>query len=212
MKTLLILIFTTVFGLGLNAQSPYEKGMEKAFELWNQDKLTEASNIFERIAKVENDNWLPLYYAGYTLVLSAFEVKDETTLKLKLDKATDFLNQASSISPKNPEIMIAKALVNTAYISFDGQKYGMTLSSKNANIYNNALKVAPENPRVILAKAEWDMGSARFFNQSIEPYCKDVAKALEIFEKEEKPDEKFYPNWGFRKSKKDFKSMQKISF
>ena len=202
MKTLIIFSITVFLSLSFNAQTPYETGMNKAFELWDQDKLTEASKIFERIAKVENDNWLPPYYAGYTLVLSAFEVKDETTLKLNLDKATDFLNQASNISPNNPEIMIAKALVNTAYISFDGQKYGMTLSSKNANIYDKALKIAPENPRVILAKAEWDMGSARFFNQSIEPYCKDVTKALKIFETEEKPDEKFYPNWGLERAKK----------
>ena len=200
MKTLFILIFTMVSGLSLNAQSPYEKGMEKAFDLWNQDKFTEASNLFERIAKVENDNWLPAFYAGYTLVLSAFEVKDETTLKLQLDKATDLLNQASNILQNNPEIMIAKALINTAYINFDGQKYGMTLSAKNAGIYEKALKIAPENPRVILAKAEWDMGSARFFNQSVEPYCKDVERALKIFETEDKPEKKFYPDWGKKRA------------
>ena len=209
MKTLPILILTILFSLGLNAQSPYEKGMEKAFDLWNQDKLTEASNLFERIAKVENDNWLPAFYAGYTLVLSAFEVKDETTLKLQLDKATDLLNQASNISQNNPEIMIAKALINTAYINFDGQKYGMTLSAKNASIYEKALKIAPENPRVILAKAEWDMGSARFFNQSVEPYCKDVSRALEIFENEQKSSVKFYPNWGKQKAKQILAQCEK---
>lgn len=193
----------------INAQTPYEKGMEKAFELWNQDKLTEASNLFERISTVEKENWLPSFYAGYVLVLSAFEVKDEATLKLKLDKAMDLLNKASNISPENPEIMIAKALHNTAYINFDGQKYGMSLSQKNATIYQKALNIAPNNPRVVLAKAEWDMGSARFFNQSTDPFCKDVKRALELFNKEKEDKKQFYPDWGKERAENIFEDCKK---
>lgn len=185
-----------MLGANLNAQTPYEKGMESAFKLWDEDKLTEASNLFERIASVEKDNWLPPFYAGYTLVLSSFNEKDETQLKLKLDKASELLKRAEQILPKNPEIMIAQALHNTAYINFDGQKYGMIMSPKNAAIYKEALKLAPKNPRVILAKAEWDMGLASFFNKSTDSYCKDVELALEIFKTEETPEEKFYPSWG----------------
>jgi tetratricopeptide (TPR) repeat protein len=196
MKKVIVLLVLIATCLNTQAQSQYEKGMEKAFELWDQDKLTEASNMFERVASVEKDNWLPSFYAGYILVLSSFEVKDETTLKLKLDKATDLLNQALNISPDNPEIMIAKALHNTAYINFDGQKYGMSLSQKNASIYQKALELAPKNPRVVLAKAEWDMGLAKFFGQSTDPYCKDVARALALFDKEEESKEQFYPYWG----------------
>lgn len=209
MKTLATIAITVFLSLNLNAQTPYETGMNKAFELWDQDKPIEASNLFERIAKVEKDNWLPPYYAGYTLVLSAFGIKDETTLKLKLDKTTDLLNQASNISQNNPEIIIAQALINTAYINFDGQKYGMTLSAKNASIYDKALKIAPQNPRVILAKAEWDMGTARFFNKSIKPYCDDVARALKIFETEGKPSEKFYPSWGKDRAVRILKQCEK---
>jgi tetratricopeptide (TPR) repeat protein len=200
MKKLLVLLVLTTLSLNLQAQTPYEKGMQQAFDLWDEDKLVEASNLFERISTAEKDNWLPPFYAGYTLVLSAFEIKDEATLKLKLDKAKSLLERAASISTKNPDIMIAQALHNTAYINFDGQKYGMTMSSKNASIYNNALKIAPNNPRVILAKAEWDMGTARFFSQSTEPYCKDVERALEIFKTEEQSDIKFYPDWGQKRA------------
>jgi len=202
MKKLILLLVISVISFNTQAQTSYEKGMQSAFDLWNEDKLIAASNLFERISTVEKDNWLPPFYAGYTLVLSAFEIEDETTLKLKLDKAKSLLEQAASISPKNPDIMIAQALHNTAYINFDGQKYGMTMSSKNASIYNEALKIAPNNPRVILAKAEWDMGSARFFNQSADPYCKDVERALEILKTEDKSDIKFYPDWGQERAEK----------
>lgn len=185
-----------IFALTVNAQSPYEKGMTKAFELWGQGKTTEAANLFERIAKAEKDNWIPSYYAGYINIMSSFGIKDEAQLNAKLEKAGEHLDNALLLSPNNAEIMIIQALKNTAYIAFDGQKYGMTLSAKNAAIYEKASKIAPNNPRVMLGKAEWDMGAARFFGKSTEPYCKDVAKALEIFKTEKESEEKFAPSWG----------------
>jgi tetratricopeptide (TPR) repeat protein len=200
MKTLALILTSFFLGYSVCAQTAYENGMQKAFDLWDQQQVEEASSLFERIAKAEKDNWMPSYYAGYTLVLSSFGVDDETTLKLKLDKAEELLNQASGLSPNNPEILLAKALANTAYISFDGQKYGMNLSGKNEMLYQKAMQLAPENPRVILAKAEWEMGSAKFFGQSTQPYCEDVQKALSLFETEEKSDVKFYPDWGKKRA------------
>jgi tetratricopeptide (TPR) repeat protein len=199
-----IFIITTILGFNMNAQNSYEKGMKKAFNLWEEDKIIQASNLFERIGKAEKENWIPPFYAGYTLVISSFEMKDEATFKLKIEKAIELLNQASSSSPNNPEIMIVKALANTAYINFDSQKYGMTLSGKNEYIYRAALKIAPRNPRVILSKAEWDMGSAQFFGSSVEPYCKDIKRALDLFQNEEKSEVIFYPDWGEKKAQQIF--------
>lgn len=191
----LFLFIGVLFALNSTAQSQYEKGMDKAFGLWSEGKTTEASNLFERISKAEKGNWLPSYYAGYVTVISSFGMKDEAALKAKLDKAKAYLNVAASISPNNPEILIMQALHNTAYIAFDGQKYGMTLSGKNAEIYGKAIKISPNNPRVLLSKAEWDMGGAKFFGKSVEPYCKDVKRALELF-KTEKVEKKYAPSWG----------------
>ena len=182
--------------LNLSAQSQYEKGMYKAFEFWGQGKLAEASNLFERISKAEKDNWLPSYYAAYVNIMSAFGQKDEATLNSILEKATQQLDQAALNSPKNPEIIIMRALKNTAYIAFDGQKYGMSLSGKNAAMFEKAIQIAPNNPRVMLQKAEWDMGAAKFFGQSTEPFCKDIEKALELFKSETKSEVKFAPSWG----------------
>tara|TARA_R110001632_G_scaffold43376_1_gene109896 strand:- start:52638 stop:53261 length:624 start_codon:yes stop_codon:yes gene_type:complete len=204
----LFLFIGILFALNTTAQTSYEKGMGKAMELWQQGKLTEAGNVFERISKAEKQNWLPSFYAGYVTVLSSFNVKDETTLKSKLEKAESFLNEAAKISPNNPEIMIAKALHNTAYIAFDGQKYGMTLSGRNAAIYAKAIELAPKNPRVLLGKAEWDMGAARFFGKSMEPYCNDVAKALELF-KTEKITTPYAPSWGKERAEEVLKNCGK---
>jgi tetratricopeptide (TPR) repeat protein len=204
----LFLFIGIMFALNTTAQTQYETGMNKAFELWGQGKLTESANLFERISKADKKNWLPSYYAGTVTILSAFGVKDEATLKSKLEKAEAFLNDAAKISPNNPEILITQALHNTAYIAFDGQKYGMTLSGQNTAIYAKALKIAPNNPRVILGKAEWDMGSARFFGQSTAPYCKEIERAIELGKKE-KVEKGFYPKFMVKRAEEVLKQCKK---
>ncbi|CAM1372680.1 conserved hypothetical protein [Tenacibaculum litopenaei] len=193
MKKILVwmLLSCTTLMMG---QSQYEKGMSKAMELWGANKTTEAAQLFERIAKVEKDNWLPPFYVATIEIITSFGVKDEAVLEAKLKKAQRFLDMASANSENNPEILITQALLHTAYIAFDGQRYGMLLSAKNTKLYEEALKLAPENPRVLLGKAEWDMGSAQFFGQPITPYCKDVEKALTLFDTEKVVQ--FYPKWG----------------
>lgn len=202
--TTLLVLFTSII---LSAQTQYEKGMTKAFKLWEENKLTEASALFERISKAEKNEWLPPYYVATIEILSSFGLKDEAKLNAKLKKAQEFLDEASSISEDNPEIIINQALLNTAYITFDGQKYGMTMSSKNAQLYKKALTLAPRNPRVILGKAEWDMGTARFFGKPIKPFCEDVQRALKLFEKEKLP--KFYPKYGKNRADEILKNCKK---
>ena len=178
-----------------NAQDRYSQGMEKAFQLWKDQKVVEASNMFERIATAEPDKWLPYYYVSQINTIISFGEKDEEKLGKQLEKAKEFLDVAKAISPDNPELLIQEALINTAWIAFDGATYGMTLSQKNEQLYQKAMELAPNNPRVILSKAEWDMGSARYFGKDITPYCKDVERALELFAtfKSETP---FYPTMG----------------
>lgn len=189
-----ILIFALLFAGIVTAQSKYQTGMQKAFDLWEEGKTTEASQLFERISKAEPTKWKPAYYAATVEIVGSFGLKDEAVLNAKLTKAQEFLDVAKSNSENNPEIMITQALLNTAYIAFDGQKYGMTLSGKNSQLYEKALAIAPKNPRVILGYAEWNMGMASFFGKSKKPYCDQVKKAIAIG-KEEKIEEEFYPKF-----------------
>jgi tetratricopeptide (TPR) repeat protein len=199
MKKLLLAAFLFAVSFA-NAQDRYATGMEKAFALWEEQKMMEASHLFERIATAEPDKWLPYYYVSQINTLISFGETDEAKLSNQLEKAKEFLDVAKAISPNNPELLIQEALINTAWIAFDGATYGMTLSPKNAQLYQKALEIAPKNPRVILSKAEWDMGSARYFGKDITPYCKDVERALELFAtfNSEIP---FYPTWGEERAK-----------
>jgi len=193
MQKLAIIVALFVIQL-LSAQTNYEKGMQKAFELWETNP-TEASNLFERIAKAEPDNWLPSYYAAQVIILNSFGETDKDKLTGQLAKAQDLVNDATAISKDNPEIMVLQALLHTAWVAYDGATYGMLLSGKVVALYQQAEKIAPNNPRVVLNKAEWAMGGARFFGQDTAPFCKDVEHALELFANF-KPESPFHPSWG----------------
>jgi len=199
MKKILLIAITFMSIAGFS-QDQYEKGMQKAFELWSAEKPWEAANIFERIAQAEPDNWLPSYYVAQINVVNSFGEKDETKLNLQLDKARNYINDAMAISKDNPEILVLDAQWYTAWIAFDGQQYGMKYAGKVAQIYQNAFDLAPENPRVVFGKAEWDMGSAQFFGKSVTPYCNDLKRAIELFATF-KPESKFHPSYGEERAK-----------
>ena len=194
MQKLIIIIvaFTTSI---VNAQSKYEQGMKKAFDLWETNPI-EASQLFERIAKAEPDNWLPPYYAAEALILDGFtKLSNRDALETQMTKAQDLLNEATAISNDNPEIMVLQALLHTVYVASDGATYGMTLSGKIMGLYVKAEQIEPNNPRVVLNKAEWEIGGARYFGQDTTPFCKDLKRALELFTNF-KPETEFHPNWG----------------
>jgi hypothetical protein len=193
MQKLALLIAFIISGI-VSGQSNYENGMQKAFELWGTNP-TAASNLFERIATAEKENWLPSYYAAQVLVTQSFGEKDKSKLDAQLKKAQNLINDATTISNNNPEIIVMQAMLHTAYVAYDGAAYGMQLSPKIASLYARAAVIDATNPRVILNKAEWDMGSARFFGQDTAPFCKDLERALELFANF-KPESAFHPNWG----------------
>ncbi|QCX00443.1 hypothetical protein FGM00_10080 [Aggregatimonas sangjinii] len=195
-----ILISALAFG-----QDQYSKGMQKAFEIWGEGKPAEASNMFERIATAEMDNWLPYYYVASINTILSFGEKDQEKLARQLEKAQEFVDLAKAISPDNPEILVQQAMIHTAWIASDGATYGMTLSGKIVALYQKALQLAPDNPRVVFSKAEWDMGSAQYFGQDTAPFCKDVKRSLELFDTF-KPESDFHPNWGKERAKATLKN------
>ncbi|NMH86284.1 hypothetical protein [Flavivirga algicola] len=207
MKHLIIITTLLVSGF-IHSQTNYEKGMQKAFELWGSNNPIEASNMFERIAKAESDNWLPSYYAAQINITSSFGEKDEKKLTAQLKKAQDLINDATAISKDNPEILVMQALLHTAWVAFDGATYGATLSGKVVELYARASQIAPKNPRVVYCQAEWNMGSARYFGQDTTPFCKDLERAIELFVNF-KPETPFHPNWGKERAAQVLASCRK---
>lgn len=191
----LILSFFLLATAPLLAQTNYQKGMQKALQTWQEGNPSEAVNIFERIAAVETEKWIPNYYIAQLLIIESFNTKDIELLTAKLGKARDYLNDAKALSKDNPELMVLEAQWYTAWIAYDGQKYGMQYASKVEQIYKDALKIDPTNPRAAFGKIEWEMGAARFWGQEIAPFCAKLSEAYKLYDTFSS-DELFYPSHG----------------
>jgi len=194
MKNLFIIAILIITGL-TEAQTNFEKGMNKAFELWQSGKTDEAENMFERIAKAEPKEWLPNYYIAQINSLKSWSEKDATVLKAQLDKAQQHLDSAMLKNENNAELLVMQAQVLTNWVAYDGMTYGMKYGAKIAELYEKASVLDPTNPRVAFGKAEWAMGSAKYFGKDVAPYCKEIEASLELFDTF-KPESQLHPNWG----------------
>jgi len=194
MKNLILIAFFIISGI-VDAQTNFEKGMTKAFELWEANKIDEAENLFERIAKAEPKQWLPNYYIAQINSLKSWTVKDIAILKPQLEKAQNHLDIAMTKSENNAEILVMQAQIFTNWIAYDGRSYGMKYSAKVNELYEQAIKLEPHNPRVVFNKADWNMNSAKYFGKDTAPYCKDIEASIQYFDTF-KPKSEFHPNWG----------------
>lgn len=199
MKTQLFLLFLVIASPSFS-QADYAQGMQKAFGLWKEGKNNEASALFERIATVEKDNWLPNYYVALVNTTTAFNTKDKVQLDAMLKKAQAALDVEMKKHANNPELMVMQAMVHTAWIAADPMTNGMKLSGTVMEIYTQAEAIAPDNPRVVLGKTEFEMGAAKFFGTDTKPLCAKVEKAIELFNTF-KPASTFHPDWGLDRAK-----------
>ncbi len=199
----LVLLATSL----LSAQTGYEENMGKAFALWGEGKNTEASDLFERIASVEKENWLPNYYVALVNTTTAFGIKDKDVVNNLLTKSQQALDVELAKNPANAELLVMQAMIHTGWIVFDPMTNGMKLSGKVMEIYGKAEAIAPNNPRVVLSKAEFEMGSATFFGTSTRPMCDQIAKSIKLFATF-KPETVFSPKWGLERAEEVIKDCK----
>ncbi|WP_296312651.1 hypothetical protein [Winogradskyella sp. UBA3174] len=206
MRNLIIIALLIVTGL-TEAQTNFEKGMTKAFDLWTKDKMDEAENMFERIAKAEPNQWLPNYYIAQINSLKSWNIKDAAVLKTQLDKAQSHLDLAMTQSENNAELLVMQAQIFTNWVAFDGMTYGMKYSGKITQLYSKAYALVPTNPRVAFGKAEWAMGSAKYFGKDTAPYCQEIEASIELFDTF-KAETEFHPNWGQKRAEQVMESCK----
>ena len=188
-----------VFMGSICAQSKYEQGMTKAFDLIEQNKIDQAVALFERISKAETDNWIPTYHATHTLVWSSFNITDEEQRLNVLERAKQLLKETYKRSPNNPEVLSLEAKLLTSYMAFDPATYGMMYAMKIEGINQRAYQLAPDNPRVLVGKIQYDAGKAQFFGEDITPYCEEMKEIIPKFKTEEN-QVTFAPSHGLREA------------
>ncbi len=206
MRTIITITAFFVCSL-LTAQTQYETGMQKALSLWGEGKTTEATALFERIATVEKNNWLPSYYIGMINAVEAFNPKNKEKATALIEKAQNAVDNATLISPNNAEIMVLQAMVYTAILVQDPMTNGMKYSGLAMEQYYKALAIDPNNPRVVFSKAEFELGGAKWSGANTKPICAQIAKSIELFATF-KPETVFHPNWGEDRAKEALKNCK----
>lgn len=200
----IITIISLLFSICLMGQDQYTKGMEKAFELWGENKNTEAAAMFERIAQAEKENWVPAYYAANVLIVSSFNTKDKVAVNEMLEKATKHIATAHERSADNSEITTMEGLLYTGYVAMDPGTYGMMYSMKIIDLHKKAVELDNNNPRAHANLIGYEIGSAKFFNQSLEPFCKRLEEVIPMFENQKK-DYPFAPTYGVERAEASMK-------
>lgn len=192
MKTLIFILSTFISSL-LFAQNNYETQMHNAFSEW--EKGNDSGILaFQKVEKLFPEEKLPKYYLAFTKTLQSFENGSPLEREKLIDDAKLLIVQLEKSYPNQSEILNLKALNLTSEIVLNPMMNGMALMEDVNSTYSHAMLLDPLNPRTILGKAEFNINAAKFVGGDINSFCKDVEKALVLFETEKV--EKFEPSWG----------------
>src|SRR5690606_31586427 len=104
-----LLIITLALSMLSTAQNNFEQGMQQAFSLWGENKNSEAAALFDRIAQVEKDSWLPGYYAALVNTTTAFSTQDTQKVTELLTQAQKSLDEVLLTHENNAEILVMQA-------------------------------------------------------------------------------------------------------
>jgi len=156
----------------------------------------ELANTFTRIGDAEKTQWLPYYYAAYSIVMQALLDTDVSKKDAMAEKAKELITKAEAITGKeNSETAVIKAMIATVQMTVDPQSRFMTYG---ALIYENIQKsqnLDATNPRPLLLQAQNTFYTPEQFGGG-----KDAAKTYFDQAKEKfdsfKPETELSPSWG----------------
>jgi hypothetical protein len=149
-------LFLLLFSLNSFAQSSNEKFQQavlKGTELLKNAKGPEdfikSANYFERVAQVENKEWLAPYYAAYSNLMTGLMSSDNAAKDQYWDKALTEVDQAEALSKDNSEIFALRGYIQYMKMSVDPRNR-MSFMSDSAESLAKAKTLNPENPRIYL--------------------------------------------------------------
>lgn len=175
------------------------KGLDMLKTAGSPADFLKTSNYFERIAQVENKEWLPPYYAAYANLIAGLTSKDKTSQDQYYDKALLQIDQANTLSAENSEIYALKGYIQYMKMSIDPQaRLPFMAASKAALAKAKALN--PENPRIYLINGQNTFYTPEAFGggkAKAKPILENAVAKFAIF----KPASAIAPLWGSERAK-----------
>ncbi|MFT6856360.1 MAG: tetratricopeptide (TPR) repeat protein [Cyclobacteriaceae bacterium] len=197
MKTLLY-FFSLLVILSVHGQhSKFEKAILKGKAMMENSATisdyANAANYFERIAKNEPDQWLPVYYRAQANMIIGNKLKgqeQETYYQEALDQIGEIKN-----ADKNAEVLALEGFIQMMRLSADPGTRGQSLSPVVFGLFRKAINFDNSNPRALLFMGQMEYGTAQFFGSSSDKACEYINNAVALFENKSN-ESTVYPSWG----------------
>ncbi len=177
--------------------NPYEDAMtqniQKMYQTQSAEELYNISGAFYRISQTEKEQWLPLYYASYSLVRICFFIKDAEKIDDYLDIAQNYMDELKENQPNESEVYVLQSLLYSMRITNPGR--GMKFSMLSNSALDKAMELNKQNPRIYYCKGNNVLHTPKFYGGGKEKALPLFLKAKELFSTFESP-ETFWPEWG----------------
>lgn len=198
MKHLILFFAFTMASILSYANDAYIKTMKKNQKSLQEantiDELIEVANSYERIASIQTEEWLPLYYAAYSNIRISNLKEKPADKDAYLDKAQVHLDKALKLKKEDSELVALQGFILMMKVSVDPANRGQALAGKVMAAFEKAVQLNPSNPRAQFLLGNWSFGTAQFFKASTEESCEMIKKSINLFEMEQ-PGE-LGPSWG----------------
>jgi len=211
MKNLFLLFIGVYTFLASNVMADsYRDAMHSSINNLNEARSLEefqlCANTFERIAVSETKEWLPRYYAAYSLIMLSFEEEDLSKRDQILDKAQDFLDQALELMPDESELHVLQAFIYPSRIMVDPMQRGMILMDEMNSSLELAKKLNPDNPRIYFLQANTTLNLPESMGGGIEQ-AKTIFMLAEQKFKSFSPASDIHPDWGKEANEAELKKL-----
>lgn len=198
-KILIVLMVFAVSTAMRADEKTYNEAMIAAFEQMKTaagpSDFSAVANQFERIAKAEQNQWLPYYYSSYASIIQSFMSQDKTKMDLILDYAESMINEAIKLKPEESENFVIQGFLYCARITVDPNTRGAQYSQQAIGSFKKAQALNAENPR-----ADYMLGMVMLNTPDFYGGGKAVAKPIleGAIQKYEKfvPLSPLHPTWG----------------
>lgn len=198
MTLLLATILIAAVAIGQNEK--YYQKMGETLGLFasasSVEDFQDLANQFGVIAKVETEEWLPLYYEAQCYILMGFTGQPEADVQDSyLDKASASIDKMAKLAPNEAEVYVMKAFHHTGYLVVDPPSRAMSTQPLISAAISKALSIESNNPRAKFLSISNEMGTANFFGSDTAPICEKAVQLLESWD-DYVPKSPIHPNWG----------------
>jgi hypothetical protein len=125
----------------------YYPGFSLLAEAKTSDNFLEAAFYFEQLVKQKPDQWLFLYYTGFSYLQASHKALSSKTKDELIDKAQPFIDRAFKLKPGEPELYVLQAFLYQTRLLVNGETRTISFAQKAEASLKKALDINNANPR-----------------------------------------------------------------